>query len=128
MTSHRHGVTVGIERVGRRYYLYLTARGTLEHEDYEIINPMLESALYGIRQPSIDALIDVRELKGWEARAAWDDLKLGLKHNNSFARIAVVGEKSWQKLLGKVGGWFVAGEVKTFETEAEAVAWLGLES
>ena len=85
---------------------------------------MLESALAEVKQPKIKALIDATELEGWEVRAAWDDLKLGLKHGNEFERIAIYGNKKWQEIGAKVGSWFISGEVKYFESKEEAVDWL----
>lgn len=85
---------------------------------------MIDSALAGIEQPEIRALVDATELEGWEARAAWDDFKLGLKHGNEFVKIAIYGNKRWQDMAAKIGSWFISGEMKYFEDEDEAIEWL----
>jgi hypothetical protein len=69
-------------------------------------------------------MIDATELEGWELRAAWDDLKLGLKHGRAFKRIAVLGNRDWQKYVSKIGSWFTSGEIKYFEDKADALRWL----
>ncbi|MEE4658907.1 MAG: STAS/SEC14 domain-containing protein [Halieaceae bacterium] len=120
----KHGLSIGIERIGEDIFLALKAQGKLTHEDYKTITPMLESALAEVTSPSVNALIDGTELEGWEARAAWDDLKLGLKHGSEFKKIAIVGNRKWQERLSKVGSWFISGEIKYFESEADAVVWL----
>jgi len=120
----KHGLSIGIERIGDDIFLALKAQGKLTHEDYKTITPMLESALAEVTSPSVNALIDGTELEGWEARAAWDDLKLGLKHGSEFKKIAIVGNRKWQERLSKVGSWFISGEIKYFESEADAVDWL----
>jgi hypothetical protein len=84
----------------------------------------LESAIEGIKHPEIKALIDATELQGWEMRAAWDDLKLGLRHGREFKKIALLGNKEWQKYASKVGSWFISGEIKYFEDASAALGWL----
>ena len=41
-------------------------------------------------------LFDMTELHGWDAGAAWEDAKLGLKHFADIERLAVIGDKQWQ--------------------------------
>ena len=128
MSILRHGLSIGIERVGNDFFLTLKASGKLTHEDYNKINPMVDAALEGIKDPKIKAFIDGSELEGWEARAAWDDFKFGLKHGSQFEKIAIFGNKKWQEYTAKIGSWFVSGEVKYFEDEDEALTWLQADS
>ncbi len=120
----RHGLAIGIERVGKEFFLSLKATGKLTHEDYEKINPMIDSALDGVTDPKVKVFIDGSELEGWELRAAWDDFRLGLKHGSEFEKIAIFGNKKWQEYTAKVGSWFISGEVKYFEDADEALTWL----
>jgi len=124
MTTSRHGISVGIERTGNDFYMTLTVIGKLTHADYEVITPMLDSALEGINEPQIKAFVDVTRLEGWELKAAWDDFKIGLKHGNKFVRIAVYGSKPWLEWMGKIAGWFVSSEIEYFEDEKSAIEWL----
>ncbi|WP_043319555.1 STAS/SEC14 domain-containing protein [Microbulbifer sp. HZ11] len=125
MSDYHHGFSVSIERTGnQRVLLTLHARGKLEHEDYETLVPMLESAIAGMEHPKIDVLMDMRELEGWEIRAAWDDLKLGVKHGRQFNKVAMVGNRAWQETAAKIGTWFIGGEARYFEDKAPALAWL----
>lgn len=124
MTSSKHGLSIGIERVGDDFFLSLKAVGKLTHADYEIITPLIDSALATINVPKVDVLIDGTELEGWELRAAWDDLKLGLKHNNEFNKIAIYGNKNWQEIAAKIGSWFISGDIKYFENLKDAISWL----
>ena len=124
MNMMRHGLSIGIERIGSDFFLSLKAVGKLTHADYEIINPMIDSALVGIKSPRIKVLVDGSELEGWELRAAWDDFKLGLKHGGEFDKIAIFGNKKWQEYSAKIGSWFISGEVKYFEDLNEALSWI----
>ena len=76
---------------------------------------MIDSALEGIKHPIVDVYIDASELEGWEIKAAWDDMKLGIKHKNDFRNIAIFGHKKWYEYAAKVGSWFISGEAKFFE-------------
>jgi len=124
MKIKRHGLSIGIERTENEFFLSLKAQGKLTHHDYEAITPMIDAALAEVKNPKVKVLIDGTELEGWEARAAWDDFKLGLKHGNEFEKIAIYGNKKWQEIAAKVGSWFVSGEARYFEDENEAITWL----
>ena len=102
MTIKRHGLSIGIARVGSEFFLSLTAVGKLTHADYETISPMLDAALDGVKEPKVKVLVDGTEMEGWELRAAWDDFKLGLKHGNEFEKIAIFGNKNWQEIAARV--------------------------
>ena len=115
MSVKRHGLSIGIERINENFFLSLKATGKLTHDDYKTITPMIESALQGVENPKIKALVDGTELEGWEMRAAWDDFKIGLKHGSEFEKIAIYGNKRWQEMSAKVGSWFMSGEVKYFD-------------
>jgi len=124
MSSKRHGLSIGIERSGSEFFLALKAVGKLTHEDYDVTTPMIDSALGAVTEPRVKVLIDATETEGWELRAAWDDFRLGLKHNNDFEKIAIYGSKRWQEIAVRMGAWFVSGEVKYFDGEEDALAWL----
>lgn len=93
MALKRHGLSIGMERVRSKFFLSLKAVGKLTHEDYDTINPLIDSALEGVEDPKVTVFIDGSELEGWELRAAWDDFRLGLKHGNQFNKIAIFGNK-----------------------------------
>ncbi len=124
MSIARHGLSIGIERVGNEFFRSLTAVGRLTHADYENITPIIDSALDGVQEPKVKVLVDGTEMEGWEPRAAWDDFKLGLKHGSEFEKVAIYGNKNWQEITARIGSWFVSGEVKYFESCNDALDWL----
>jgi len=124
MTTERHGLSIGIERVDNSFYLSLKAIGKLTHQDYQVITAMIDAAVKEVTEAKIKALFDVTEMEGWELRAAWDDFKLGLKHGSEFEKIAIYGNKHWQEIIANIGSWFISGEIEYFEKHQQAVDWL----
>ncbi|AVF65851.1 MULTISPECIES: STAS/SEC14 domain-containing protein [Vibrio] len=124
MSSERHGISVGLERFGSEFFLVFKAVGKLTYEDYQAIAPVLESALAGVKGQHVKVLVDISEFSGWELRAAWDDFQLGLKIGPKFEKVAIYGDKHWQELASKVGGWFISGEMQSFNEYDSAIKWL----
>lgn len=122
--SYLHGVHVEIEQNENQIFMEMKAIGTLTHEDYEKITPLLETALEGTTDPVVNVFFDGTEFEGWDLHAAWDDLKLGLRHGRKFNKIAFYGNERWQSIMSKVGSWFFSGEVRYFEDSIEAINWL----
>ena len=120
----RHGLFIGMERVGTDFFLSFKIAGKLTHEDYEKITPMIDSALNGVKDAKVKLFFDCSEFEGWELRAAWDDFKIGLKHGSEFEKIAILGNKTWHEYIAKVGKWFISGEISYFEDEDKALRWL----
>jgi len=120
----RHGIIMGMERIGKRIMLSFKAIGKLTHEDYETITPLMQQLLESVKPPKVRMLFDAREFEGWEPRAAWDDLKLGLKYGNEFEKIAVVGRSNWMEMFAKVASWFTQGEIRFFDQMQDALEWL----
>jgi hypothetical protein len=122
--TKRHGLTIGMERVNAESYLYIKVIGILNHQDYQKITPLIESAVEGVNEPKLNLFFDAYELEGWELRAAWDDLKIGLKNGSDFNKIAIVGNRKWQEYAAKIGNWFTQGEIKHFDDAERALNWL----
>lgn len=126
MVVREHGISLGIHRIENQFFLRLVVQGKLTHDDYTLMTPMLDQALAGIADPDIKMLVECRQFEGWELRAAWDDFRLGLKHGSKFGRIAIVGDKPWEKAVARIGSWFIEGEMQFFEDSRQALRWLEL--
>jgi universal stress protein A len=96
--------------------------GKLVEEDYKTFRPKLERILK--KENPLSLLIKLEEFEGWSAKAAWQDLKLGLDHDNDFLRIAIVGASLWQKVMAELGDLFTQTKVSYFEDESDALNWL----
>ena len=73
-------------------------------------------------------LLDLREFDGWQGLAALGDhLKLVRDHRHIPTRVAIVGDKDWQKLAQKVLRLFIDADTRYFAEDDfdDARAFLG---
>jgi universal stress protein A len=99
--------------------------GKLTGEDYRSLVPVLEERLRQMRQ--VNLIIELEDFQGWELDAAWGDLKFGIEHNRRIDRLAVVGERDWERWMTKIAGWFLHGEVRYFDHDDIDDAWAWIE-
>lgn len=104
--------------------LEVRATGKLVHEDYQRFVPEFDRLVK--KHGKIRLLFEMSDFHGWELQAAWDDLKLGVKHFTDIVSIAMVGDKKWEKWMAKFCRPFTKAKVRYFESDAiaEARNWL----
>ncbi len=98
--------------------------GKLHDEDYKTFVPRIDEAI--ARDGKVRILVEFHDFHGWDAAALWDDIKFATSHCNKIERIAMVGDKTWEKWMAIVCKPFTLAKVKYFESEkmAEAQEWL----
>ncbi len=97
----------------------------------------LDSAVYARAETDLDQvmasmesvhlLVDLSDFDGWQGLSALGEhLSLVRDHRHVPQRIAVLGNKAWQKLAERVFSRFVTADVRFFEVEEadRARAWL----
>jgi hypothetical protein len=94
--------------------LIVKATGKLTDKDYkEVLIPRLESIFHEHGKARFLVELD-DEFRGWEAAAAWDDLRFGLAHRRDFAKMGVVGRSQWIRPVLKLTGWLMCGDIESF--------------
>ncbi len=95
--------------------VYTIAEGQLDDKDYNRIIPLLKEKVdtYG----KIRWYFEMKDFKGWTLSAMWEDLKFDIKNRNNLERIAMVGDKAWEKQLTQLMKPFTDAEIHFFETE-----------
>jgi len=95
--------------------LEVDLHGKLSRADYERFVPETEELIrkYG----KIRILITMHDFHGWDAGALWEDTKWNAKHFNHIERLAVVGEKTWHRLMTGFCRPFTAAQVRYFTHE-----------
>jgi len=119
-----HGIGIAIKRSKKNLFIEVTMLGKLKHEDYQLFVPMIDKALKGAKGLEVDLLVDMRNFKGWELLAAWDDMKFGVKHRNAFDKVAIVGNKKWEETSVAMMSHLMKGKIKFFKERDKALAWL----
>jgi ubiquinone/menaquinone biosynthesis C-methylase UbiE len=102
--------------------------GKLTHADYQRFVPEFGRLIK--QHGKINVLFEMVGFRGWKAAALWDDIKFDLKHFAGIERLAMVGEKKWQKGMSKFCRPFTTARIRYFDRSAagEARAWLAAES
>ncbi len=94
--------------------LGFTAKGTVTADDYEtVVIPAME-ALFS-KHRKVRFLYHLgQDFFGFEAKAVWDDTKLGLKRLTGWERLAVVSDVAWIREAIRVVGLAIPGHVRVF--------------
>lgn len=117
-------MSVKLEEHKEGKILIVPVTGKLEKEDYQRFVPEVERLIK--QHGKIRVLLETHDFHGWHAGALWEDIKFDLKHFRDIERVAVVGEKKWEKGMTTFCKPFTTAEVRFFEhgQTDEARAWL----
>lgn len=104
--------------------LTVKASGKLTKEDYEKFGPQVEALIQ--QHGKIRVLIELEDFRGWNAGALWEDSKFAWQHYGDIERLAIVGEKKWEKGMATFCKPFTKAEIRFFEKEQahEATQWI----
>ena len=105
----------------------VTARlfGKLDPGAYDGVNEEIDKVMSHAEH--VRLVLDLREFDGWSGLSALGDhLSLVREHYRVPERIAIVGDKAWQKMAGKIMARFVNAQTKFFDSGDYngAVAWV----
>ena len=118
------GVGIEIKSINDKFIVEMDFYGKLTHQDYEVIIPVIERAIDASKGKEFDILVDMRDFEGWELEAMVDDFKLGLELKDIFNKMAVVGDKMWEKWSVEAMSHLTKGQMRFFEDYDEAYRWI----
>jgi hypothetical protein len=112
-----------IEKLGGKV-LEVQVSGKLSHEDYVQFAPKFEEQIK--EHGKLRVLFDMVDFHGWKAAALWDDVKLDVKHSSDIERLAIVGDKEWEKGMSVFCRPFTSAEIRYFDHAQleDARAWI----
>lgn len=115
--------SIELEENGVRIVI-LTFTGKVDKADYELFVPQLEGLLK--EEKPVRILVELRDFQGWTVGALWEDTKFGTKHFNDIDRLAVVGDRRWEKGLAAFIKPFTTADVRYFDISEKTAAenWL----
>lgn len=109
------------ENDGRSVAVRVT--GKLVEADYKRLVPEVDRLIR--RYGKLRLLFDLTDFHGWEAGALWDEVKFDMKHFADIERLAIVGDKKWERSMATFYKPFTAATIRYFDLadEAEARKW-----
>ena len=98
--------------------------GKLHDADYQTFVPLIDKAI--AEHGKTRLLAQFHDFQGWDLHALWDDVKFSTTHCTKIERIALVGEKAWEKGMATVCKPFTMAKIKYFDAgEVDAAKkWL----
>jgi hypothetical protein len=93
--------------------LTIKAVGKLTKQDYEAFVPKVEQLIQ--RFGKIRILFEMEDFHGWSAGALWQDIKFDIKHFKDIERVALVGDRKWEKGMSVFCKPFTTAKVKYFD-------------
>lgn len=110
------------ENGGKLLAVHVT--GKLAKEEYSRFVPAFERLLR--LHAKLRLLFDMTGFHGWDAGAAWEDVKFGVAHFADIERLAMVGDKKWHHGMATFCKPFTRAEVRYYDYLAIAAArtWL----
>lgn len=71
----------------------------------------------------IRVLFELVDLKISNPTAYWDTFKIAKRHGEDVERVAIIGDRSWEKRWIEIGGMLVDSDVRYFDHEQLEAAW-----
>ena len=96
--------------------------GKLHDRDYETFVPIVDAAVRA--QGKVRLLAQFTAFEGWDAHAAWDDMKVAIRHYADFERIAMIGDRKWEEWMAKLCRPFTQASVRYFDAAQADAAWV----
>ena len=105
--------------------LTIHASDKLTVNDYHDFVPQIEQLIE--KHGKIRVVFDMREFHGWNLAALWEDIKFDLKHFKDIERLAMIGDRTWEKWMATFCRPFTTAEIRYFDqSEADqAQQWIG---
>ncbi|HEY7162116.1 MAG TPA: STAS/SEC14 domain-containing protein [Acidobacteriota bacterium] len=97
--------------------------GKLGIQDYEGFVPEIETQM---KSGKIRILLELIDFHGWTAGALWEDTKFAARHFNDIERIAIVGDKYWERGMAVFCQPFTTATIRYFDFSKmdEARQWI----
>lgn len=104
--------------------LVIRMSGKLHKSDYAHFVPVVDDAI--AKHGKVRMLVQMHNFHGWDAGGLWEDLKFDVKHFNKIDRLAIVGDKDWEKWMATFCKPFTTATIRYFPVEqaAEARQWI----
>ncbi|GAA5482963.1 STAS/SEC14 domain-containing protein [Haloferula sargassicola] len=102
----------------------LRLSGKLDATDYESIIPTLESHIE--HHGKIRVFWEMIDCDGWTIEGFGKDVGFDVRHANDLSKIAIVGDKKWEKWMSGLMKPFTSAEIRYFpiSDRLSALTWI----
>lgn len=117
-------MAVSISNIDSGAAIEIAVSDKLHKEDFAAFVPVIEKAVE--EHGKVRVLFDMDDFRGWETSALWEELKFDAKHFHHFERIAMIGDKKWEKAMALFCKPFTTAKLRYFDRaeKEEAKRWL----
>ncbi len=117
-------MTVTLDQTTIENVIEIHLSGKIRREDYDRYVPEIERIIS--EQGKVRVLVFMEDFHGWDAGGLWKDIQFDWKHFSDFERIALVGEKSWEKGMAKFCKPFTTAQIRYFtpDQSEDARRWI----
>ena len=117
-------MSVVVEEKIQGKILEVKVGGNLDKSDYQELAPKIEELID--QHGKIRVLLKTHDFHGWTAGALWEDIKFDAKHFRDIERLAIVGEKKWEKGMATFCKPFTTAKIRFFEHQQadDARSWI----
>jgi hypothetical protein len=95
--------------------------GKLHDEDYRQFVPVVEEAIQA--HGKVRLLAEFADFHGWDLHAVWDDTKFATKHCGDVEKVAIIGDKQWERWMATICKPFTRAKVQYFDVSQTSEAW-----
>jgi hypothetical protein len=78
--------------------------GTVTAADIQSVEPQIRHEIDAAHKHPIGILLDLTGLENVEWKARWEELRFLHKFGGPIARVAVIGARTWEELMGDLAG------------------------
>lgn len=99
--------------------------GSITPEDVKSVEPQIEREIAQSHKHPIGMLFDLTALKDVEWKARWEEMRFLHRFGGPIARVAVIGARKWEELMGEVAGATVLmqADIRYFQPSEIMHAW-----
>lgn len=102
----------------------IQVEGNITKADYEKINPLIDKTVHEFEK--IKFFILMNNIDAIKPEAMVSDVKMYLNHYAHISKVAVAGDKTWQRIIAGIANPFILGKIKYFPKEdvENALQWI----
>jgi len=106
------------------FFIELSIKGKLTHKEVKQFTEKIEEILKEYKIASINLLVDLREIKGIELKALWEDIQFVFKHIDTIKKVAILGDNKFEEYSINAMDKIIQIDLSYFEDYSLAHKWL----